>query len=51
MARLSVRASEESQVWITTHSQALAEAIWLESGISPIRLEKVEGETRVVGDE
>ena len=46
LAKLIVRASEESQVWITTHSQSLAEAIRLESGISPIRLEKVEGETQ-----
>jgi predicted ATPase len=50
LAKLIVRASENSQVWITTHSQPLAEAIRLESGISPIRLEKVEGETRLVND-
>ncbi len=49
LTNLIVRASEESQVGITTHSQPLAETIRLESGISPIRLEKVEGETRVVG--
>ena len=50
LAKLIVRASEGSQVWITTHSQSLAEAIRLETGIPPIRLEKLEGETRVVND-
>jgi predicted ATPase len=48
LARLIVRASRISQVWITTHSQTLAEEIWHESGCSPSRLEKVQGETRVV---
>ena len=48
LAKLIVRASGDSQVWITTHSQPLAEAIRQESGASPIRLEKVGGETRVV---
>jgi predicted ATPase len=43
-----VRASKDSQVWITTHSQILAEAIRRETGIAPIRLEKVQGESRVV---
>jgi predicted ATPase len=52
LARLIVRASLTSQVWITTHSQSLAEAIRRESGCSPIRLEKVQGETRIIhGDE
>ena len=45
-----VRASEELQVWITTHSQSFAEAIRMESGISPIRLAKVEGKTRAASD-
>jgi predicted ATPase len=48
LAKLIVRASRESQVWITTHSRALAGAIGQESGVSPIVLEKVRGETRVV---
>jgi predicted ATPase len=50
LAKLIVRASGDSQVWITTHSQPLAEAIRRESGLSPIRLEKVQGETRVATD-
>jgi predicted ATPase len=49
LARLIVRASRDSQLWITTHSEALAGAIEGLSGAKPIRLEKVEGETRVVG--
>jgi predicted ATPase len=43
-----MRISRTSQVWITIHSQSLAEAIRRESGISTIRLEKVQGETRVI---
>jgi predicted ATPase len=49
LARLIVRASRESQIWITTHSEALAGQISRLTGVTPIRLEKVEGETRVVG--
>jgi predicted ATPase len=48
LAKLIVRASRDSQVWITTHSRTLAESIRQESGCSPIVLEKVQGETRVV---
>jgi predicted ATPase len=49
LARLLLRASRSSQLWITTHSEALAAMIERESGSAPIRLEKVDGETRVVG--
>jgi predicted ATPase len=48
---LIVRASRESQIWITTHSEALAGQIGRLAGVTPIRLEKVEGETRVVGQQ
>ncbi len=51
LANLIVRASRYSQVWITTHSQALADAITKETGTAPIRLEKVGGETKVVRDD
>ena len=51
LAKLIVRASGDSQVWITTHSPALAEAIRRETGTAPILLEKVRGETRVVTDD
>ena len=44
-ARLIVNASERSQVWVTTHSQLLAEAIREESGVSPVVLGLRDGET------
>lgn len=49
LARLFIRASENSQIWITTHSRDLADYIIEYSGYSPLELEKVEGETRLVG--
>lgn len=49
LAMLIAKASEESQLWITTHSQELADHILEYTGVSPIELEKVEGETRIVG--
>jgi len=49
LARLLVDASNRSQIWITTHSRDLADYIVELSGYSPIELEKVEGETKLVG--
>lgn len=49
LAELIVNASRVSQLWITTHSATLARRIELISGVAPIELEKVEGETRIVG--
>jgi len=49
LAKLIVDASECSQIWITTHSRDLADYIMELSGAIPIELEKVEGETRMVG--
>lgn len=49
LARLIVSASEHSQMWITTHSRDLADYILEFSGYEPLELEKVEGETRLVG--
>lgn len=49
LARLLVSASHRSQVWITTHSIELADFIVELSGYSPIELEKIEGETRLIG--
>jgi predicted ATPase len=49
LAQLIADASGSSQLWITTHSLKLAEAIERFSGEEPIRLEKVNGETRVAG--
>ncbi|HEY9685224.1 MAG TPA: AAA family ATPase [Oculatellaceae cyanobacterium] len=49
LARLLVRASEASQIWVTTHSTDLSDYIMDLSGYSPLVLEKVDAETRVVG--
>jgi predicted ATPase len=49
LARMIVRASNYSQMWITTHSTKLAELIEEHSGEPAIRLELVNGETKVVG--
>jgi predicted ATPase len=45
LAKLIVDASQRSQVWVTTHSQLLAEAIRGESGVSPVVLGLRDGET------
>jgi predicted ATPase len=47
LARLIAAASRHSQLWITTHSEALARHIRQHTGAAPVRLEKVEGETRL----
>lgn len=49
LARLLVAASHKSQIWITTHSRDLSDYIVELSGYSPIELEKVAGETKLVG--
>ena len=49
LARLLVDASAESQIWITTHSSDLSDYILDLTGYSPLLLEKVSGETRLVG--
>jgi predicted ATPase len=49
LAKMIVRASKYSQMWITTHSLRLAELIEQHSGQPSIRLELVNGETRVAG--
>ena len=49
LAELIVRASRDSQLWITTHSAQLAEAIEALSGVTAVRLEKVNGATRMAG--
>jgi predicted ATPase len=47
LARLITEASRHSQLWITTHSQALAGHIAAFSGEEPVRLALVDGETRI----
>ncbi|AMV16539.1 AAA family ATPase [Planctomyces sp. SH-PL14] len=48
LAGMIVDASRSSQVWVTTHSALLAERIAELSGCQPIRLEMVDGETRII---
>ncbi|HJY06902.1 MAG TPA: AAA family ATPase [Bryobacteraceae bacterium] len=50
LARLIVVASKNTQLWITTHSNALAERIEQHSGAPKIRLEMRNGETTVAAD-
>ena len=49
LAELIAQAARYAQLWITTHSGALAGAIERRSGAAPVALEKVGGETRVAG--
>lgn len=50
LAELIAKASTRSQIWITTHSTALADYIEQYSGIPSIRLEKVNGATTLIGE-
>jgi predicted ATPase len=47
LACLIAQASENSQVWLTTHSQTLAESLHRICGIEPIALCKTNGATQV----
>jgi predicted ATPase len=47
LAELIVDAARYSQVWVTTHSTPLTEAIERKSRVSPVVLRLVEGETMV----
>ncbi|PYP85367.1 MAG: recombinase RecF [Candidatus Angelobacter sp. Gp1-AA117] len=47
LARLIVHASKYTQLWITTHSTALAERIEEHSGLPRVRLALMNGETKV----
>jgi len=49
LARMIVRACNYSQMWVTTHSTRLAELIEQYSVEPAIRLELINGETKVVG--
>jgi predicted ATPase len=50
LARLIVGASKNTQLWITTHSRPLAEAIEEHSGIPQVRLCMAEGETKIAAN-
>ena len=47
LADLVIDASTRSQLWVTTHSRPLAEAIAKGRSVRTVELDKVEGETRV----
>jgi len=47
LAQLIVRAAKNTQLWITTHSQPLADRIEKHSGIPRVRLRMSDGETLV----
>ena len=47
LAHLIVRASKHTQLWITTHSQPLADRIEKHSGVPRVRLLMSDGETQV----
>lgn len=49
LAQMIVRASKNSQLWVTTHSARLSDLIERHSGKPNIKLELVNGETRVAG--
>jgi predicted ATPase len=49
LAHLIVRAAKSTQLWITTHSQPLADRIEKHSGVPRVRLCMSDGETQVEG--
>jgi predicted ATPase len=51
LARMLVRAGQYSQVWVTTHSESLAELLLRDGAARVIRLEKRDGATVLAGDD
>lgn len=49
LARMIVKASERTQVWLVTHSERLADAILDHGGVSPHRVVKRDGATWIDG--
>lgn len=49
LARLIARASERTQVWVVTHSEALATALASEAGVAPRTVVKRDGATWIEG--
>lgn len=47
LAQLIVDAAKFSQVWVSTHSQPLVDSIHTLSGVQPIRLRLINGETSI----
>ena len=51
LAGLMIEASRQSQVWVTTHSRELAQAVVAGGGARPIQLALVGGETIIETEE
>lgn len=51
LARQMAKLARNSQLWVATHSEKLAELVEKHSGEAPVRLQLVSGETQVVGQE
>jgi len=51
LARLIIRASESTQVWVVSHASRLIGALEASEDCNSIRLEKDLGQTQVVGQE
>ncbi|MGR3890695.1 AAA family ATPase [Pseudomonas sp. 1152_12] len=49
LARLIIQASQQCQVWVVSHASRLIAALQQDQGCNSIVLEKVLGETRIVG--
>ena len=49
LARLIIQASAHCQVWVVSHASRLIAALQQDEGCNSIVLEKVLGETRIVG--
>lgn len=49
LARLIIQASQQCQVWVVSHASRLIAALQQDEGCNSIVLEKVLGETRIVG--
>ncbi|HEY9680119.1 MAG TPA: AAA family ATPase [Oculatellaceae cyanobacterium] len=49
LARLIVRASNDTQIWLTTHSTELSDAILELAGYDALELQNVQGETKLKG--
>ena len=49
LARLILRASERTQVWLVTHSRQLAEALARAGNLVPLTVSTRNGETSIAG--
>lgn len=49
LARVIIRASQRSQVWVVSHSAPLIEALPACDGCNVLELEKIQGQTQLSG--